>query len=142
MRIEYKTITIPAEDVKAGSLLEFPLTPPETATSHLWGQHTTVRVLGIRVEAGPLEGATRGSNRVFLSHRVGDVWVDVWCAIPAESSSQLKYTAGSWEGDVNTRGSLEHAVGTASHPLYVIYGNTTDIDQADDVRIDLVLGFE
>lgn len=67
----------------------------------------------------------------------------MWAAVAPQPESPLLCTGGSWEeGAVVFRGSLEAARGTKEQPLYLLYVNGTDVNQTDDVRIDLILGYE
>lgn len=145
LHITYETFEIPAAEAGAGASKEF-LIEPETGVSlGSWKTVTTVRVLGIRVYAGALPGATSRTQRVLISHKSGTppVWVDIWSAVASTADGSLQFTGGSWNPDsVVFRGSLDNAVGSAECPLYLLYFNPTDVNHTEDVRIDLVLAHE
>lgn len=134
MEVRYFKFTVPMLEATAGALVEFDI--PNLALR-------SARILGYRVVAPPVEGASQGGQGLGFGWRPGDNFIEAY-SFAAPHQVTFEGTGGAHQAAVTLYiiGSLEDCVGDENVPLKVYYSNTMDVDQTGDIHIEVVVGYE
>lgn len=135
LNITHKRITIPAVE-PTPETRSFPVAPQARGA---------YRVANIRVTLAG--GESTYPQRVFLSQKVGGVYIDAFGVAEATPGAGIGYTPGSDSITPEAPehvvcGSLDNAVGDADAPLHVIFGNGKENIPTGEVVVDLVLAHD
>ena len=134
MEVRYFKFTVPMLEATAGALVEFDI--PNSALS-------SARILGYRVFAPAVEGASSGIQAIGFGWRPGDHFIEAY-RFYAPYDVTFEGTGGSYL-ETETfliQGDLKDCIGDENVPLKVYYSNTTGADQTADISIEVVVGYE
>lgn len=104
------------------------------------GRPSTVgRVLAVRVSnPTDMAGASGGEQSAALAYKVGADWVRAMTVRPASATAGLAYSTGD-PGTATRSGSEASAVYDDATPLYVLFSNTTSVQNTGAVIVQLVV---
>ncbi|MEU0246653.1 hypothetical protein ABZ192_20420 [Streptomyces sp. NPDC006235] len=104
------------------------------------GRPSTVgRVLAFRVSnPTDVSGASSGEQSAGLAYKVGSTWVEAMTVRPASATDGLAYSTGN-PGDAERSGNEASAVYDDATPLYVLFSNTTNVQNTGAVAFHLVV---
>ncbi|MEH0562633.1 hypothetical protein QBA37_25850 [Streptomyces silvae] len=104
------------------------------------GRPSTVgRVLAFRV-SNPTDMATAssGGQSAGLAYKVGADWVEALTVAPGAATDGLSYSTGN-QGTASKSGSEATAVYDDATPLYVLFSNTSNVENTGAVVVQLVV---
>lgn len=134
MEVRYFKFTVPMLKATAGALVEFDI--PNSALS-------SAQILGYRVDAPAVEGASGGIQAIGFGWKPGDHFIEAY-RFYAPYDVTFEGTGGAHleSATFHIQGDLKDCIGDKNVPLKVYYSNTTDVDQMADIPIEVVVGYE
>lgn len=136
MQVSHCTFTVTADQAKAGALVEFVIPAPHGLP---------VRVLGYRVVAPVLAGATGGAQTLGIGWQLSGSFIEAYRVRAMNPATKpLAITGGQQDSsstDFSFQGDLQNCVGDADTPLKVYYIDNTNVDQTSDVSIEVVVAY-